>query len=264
MGFFDSLAANPGGSGVYGGVNPSNYSTGDALLYKKQRDQMDMENEQKMANFNSNLQLKQERLRRLYADPNMGYGTPGNPSGQPNVVFKDNHPDITPLQTATLDVQKERFADERKDKDFAQNQAQQRTNLAGQNLELEKKKNQQIYDTKQADLQRKADEAAARESLARDQMKGKENDFQALQRHRDAALESTNAKHALDLSTKDRQHQEDLAELKRKHDAEIEALKARGSSVTETEVTPEGNKKKVTKKSGSDNSGKDNDPLGIR
>lgn len=264
MGFFDTLVANPSGgrSSVYNPGGGSSYDASDALAIKKQRDLMDMENEQKMANFGSELSLRQGRLRQLYADPNRGYGTPGNPSGQPNVVFKDNNPDITPLQNATLDVQKERFKDERGDRAFAQDQAAKRTNIASGNLELEKKKNQQIFDTKQADLERKATEAANREQLARDQMKGRENDAARIAAHRDAALAATNAQHELDMHRKDAQMEESKREFQQKMDEATKKREQGEETTTSTEITDDQGKKTTTTKRGRQNSG--NDPLGIR
>lgn len=263
MGFFDSLAANPRGSSVYGGPGGSTYNENDALEFKKNKDQQDMETAQKMANFNSNLQLRQERLRNLYANPTAQYGTPGQPNPQPNVVFKDNNPDITPLQGAQLDVQKERFADERGDRAFAQGQAAQRTNIAAGQLDLDKKKNQQIFDTKQADLERKATDAANRESIAWQTLQNRKDDAAAQRAHADAKDKATEARHALEISRKDAALEQQRQQFQDKYDQrEREFKNSRFTKKVDT-LDPNKNTKTTETTKGEDDNSDDDDPLGI-
>lgn len=154
---------------------------------------------------------------------------------QPNVQFKDNNPDITPLQQADLGI--------RQTGEDVKNQELKNTlgntafnqNLETKKLDLETLKNKQIYDTKQQDLQRKVDDSNQKLSLATQKLQQNQNDAATRNTYHQAQLDALNAKHDLDMSAKQRQ----MDETQRMHDAQIADLKGKADRAAGSTTTTE-------------------------
>jgi len=264
MGFFDSLAANPSGSGIYGLGGQEKPDYGSAMSMNMELRRRDMNDFMKKANFMSDLSMKQNRLQSIYGTNPMASGASSSnvSGGQPmNTFFREDPDRITPLQRETMNLKREDLGIDR-------SRIAQTSRLGSEKLALDKeghaldvKKNQQIFDTKQANMERKFDEANKRLALAQDQLNQRANDSNARIELQRAQQEATTARHALDISRKDTQ----LEETRRMHQAQIDDILARrdqsSNVVQESEANPEGTKKVVTTKKGSKKPG---DSLGIR
>lgn len=113
---------------------------------------------QEQSNFASDLSLKQDFLRSRM-----------NPAGnQPqNVVYQPNAaeaaPPVTPFQKAGLDLESRKLAQSGRIGD-------EKLALDKQGFGLDQLKNEQIFNTKSADMQRKVDDANAKLELARERL----------------------------------------------------------------------------------------------
>jgi hypothetical protein len=275
MGFFDSLMQNPRGSGIYGDNGPSNLSNelGTFMSVRKKQREDDENQGYRQANFQADLSNRMNRMNSIYGDNPMspGMGKPGGPTGlvtglnnpQMQTEYKENPGTINPLQRETLNLKKEDLANDREKIRATTALAKTRLGLSSDRLDLDTEKNQNIYDTKQADLQRKKDEADARLKLSEGQLKQKTNDAATqIQWHKDK-MAADEARHQLEMAQKDAQ----LSSLQRYRDQQIEAQRRRGDlseeSTTTAERDDQGNvTKSTTKKGGSKTS--DEDPFGIR
>jgi hypothetical protein len=253
MGFFDRLQSNPGGSSIYGNPGPADLDYTTPLSVDQRLRERDMNDYMKKANFMSDLSLRQNRLRQVYGGENQ------NPSAGMNTVFKDNS--IPPLQMAKLKDEQTKTGIAGRKADTAAALGEEKINLGQEKQDLDTKKNQNIYDTKQADLQRKHDEAQAKLGLAEKALQNKQNDAKTLSDYHDAQMKAAAARHDLEMSQKDKQHQASLDEMKRLHDAQIANMKGNQNVTTEEDTNAEGTKR--TKKTTKGSQNQDNDPLGI-
>lgn len=116
--------------------------------------------------------------------------------------------------------------------------------------ELAQLKNQQIYDIKIADMERKTQDSEQRLKLAYDQLQARQGDQLALQQFREAQLGALNARHELELAQRERA----MLEQQRMNDARIQqmrdAAEAAGYQITETELDPTGTKRTVVTRRG--------------
>lgn len=250
MGFLDSLAANPRGSGVYGAVAPDSGLDVNSMIgiVNRLRDRS-MADYKEKANFDNDMSQRQGNLRQTFGNPaaNANPNAPGM-----DVVFKDNAPPpISPFQNAGLAIDKAKLGIE--GQKLAQNSkfGEERLGIAKDKQELDETKNKQIYETKTADLQRKHDEAASRLKLAEDALSQKGNTAEATAKYHQAQIDALNARHDLDLHGRDAA----LEEQKRLHDAQIASMQNKSElagkpDVTTTEVNAAGDKKTVTKGKG--------------
>lgn len=158
--------------------------------------------------------IRQENMRRIF-DPNSGAMTtlrPQNTVYQPSIQEQGQ---ITPIDQAKLSIAREQAQGTPLDRaEFGLKQKQ---------YELDKTKNDQIYGTKQADMQRKADEAEANLKLAYNKLQLDQGNAANVAAYHDAQMNATNARMAL----MGQQHAADLAEQKRLHDAQIADMKTK-------------------------------------
>lgn len=167
-----------------------------------------------------------------------------------NVVFdpgpqKDKG--MTDYQKESIELEREKNAGARSlasDRAAAEGeQFKKELALKTEGLELEKKKNTQIYDTKNKELETKASEAQKKLEQAERKLAQDSSNAQALAAHRAAQIEATNSRHALEISRRDAQ----LEENKRVNDARIAELESRLRGTTTTQETTDSRGKKSTK-----------------
>lgn len=162
------------------------------------------------------------------------FGAGGQDTSRMNTVF---NPGMTPYQSGELALGKEKLDESKSSGDEAQA-------LKDKQFDLETKKNQQIYQTKMDDMQRKADEADKKLALAQSDMERKKGDATALQAFHEAQIAATNARHDLDLAQKDKE----LKESQRLHDEQIKKMQgdldlAKTPKKTTTTVNDAGNER---------------------
>ncbi len=247
MGLVDELRSNATGyspntqSG--GGINIGGALESLLPLVSRLRGEKLQQREQE-AQFNSDLSIRHAAgLQRMQEGMQS--------DKQPNVVFQDNHPDVTPAQTAELgqkakgtELQTTELKNKIGNEKFNQN-------LETQKFNLENKKNDQIFATKQADMQRKMDEANSKLEQAERKMQGQQGNMDAMAQYHKAQIDALTAKHDMDTFMKDRA----FDEQKRQHDNQMGVMQRKldqaGHKTVETDVNPEGTKRTTTTTSGS-------------
>lgn len=254
MGFFDEIINSPNNSGIYGSGRSRTMDLGGVLSADSELRRRDMNDFKNKNQFMSDLSLRQNRLGNVF-------NTQTEQQKPMNVVFKDDS--ITPFQKAQLDIKKDDNTIDRAKLAQTSKLGEEKLDLAKAGHELDVKKNQNIYDTKHAEMQRKVDESNNRLGLAYDQLQNKQNDANSQINYHKAQMDALKAQHELD------NHRRDSAaeETKRMHDAQIQALQDRidqtGNTETTTELDESGKKRTVKVKKGTPKIDK-NDPLGIR
>jgi hypothetical protein len=268
MGFFDSLAANPGGSGIYGSTGAKEPDFGVAMnidAEMRRRKLNDIAGKQKL---DFDMQVKQNRLNSIYGDNPVAsannFQMAQNNQGRGGVPLSLDPDRITPFQREGLDLKREDLANDRSKIALTSRMGQERTDLGEEKHKLDVEKNKNIFETKQSDMQRKHDEAQDRLKLAQDALEQKGNNANTQAELHRAQIDASNARHELDLHRRDSQ----LEETKRLHDAQIAAMQekldqaANTSQTAELATTPEGNTRRtINTKKGSKKPG---DSLGIR
>lgn len=216
MGFLDKLAANPSGSGIYNSSGPQNVDFGPTLSAINQLKDREMNDYKQKAQFNQELSLRQPRLQQIYAPPGSRIGNLNQ--GQPDVVFggEDKSGALpTPMQQEGINqnkqemgLQEQKLAQQSKfgDQKIAQMQATH---------DLNKQKSDQIFQTKQADMQRKVDEANNKLGFAYDQLNQKGNNADTLAAIKQAQIDSQKAQ----MELMNHHHTAQLEELKIQHAA---------------------------------------------
>ena len=256
MGFLDNLkkqdamlstpiAPNPqfmlGGSGGDGGIGSMLSSITPFINNMRNRNLDDLRSQLQITNQYEGPNIRDPRMRNMM-----------DPNGAQNVILNSG---MTDFQKASLSLDRDKLNSGNSiDKEklaLAKSTGEDKLALQKGALELNELKNDQIYQTKIKDMERKAEEANAKLELAQQQLQGRENNTTATMAYRQAQLEAVNARHELDLAQRDAA----LEESKRLHDAQIADMKARldaaGNTTQTTEVNDEGTKKTVTTKKGS-------------
>lgn len=228
MAFLDTLRQNnrmlgtPAG-GTYGnemyyGQPPISGASGDGgnidilglMNHVRDRDLLDFKRRTRITGDET---IRQENYRRMF-DPNSGWM--GN---QPqNVVYQrppSEMDQIGPLDKAKLDLERRKI-----DESGGINRAE--LGLKGKEYELDKLKNEQIYGTKQADMERKTTDANQRLQLAYDKLQQDAGNAQNIAAYRQAQVDATNAR----MELMQHQHETDATETKRLHDATIAKMQA--------------------------------------
>lgn len=243
MGFMDSVRASAGSGGIWnGGVPNTDYDSRDMSMDEEMR-RRDMNDFMKKNQFMHDLTNRQPRMQNLF-NPNEQQQKPMD------VVFKEDPNKITPLEQENLNVKKEGNLIDRAKIAQSGKIGEERVGLEKQKHELDVQKNSNIYETKQKDMQRKADEANSRLDLAERTLQSKQGDTDATLKFHQAQMDATKAQHALELHQKESQ----LEEAKRVHDAAMADKKTRtdqaGSTEQTTNVDESGKQKVVTTKKG--------------
>lgn len=244
----DRLGSNPGGgsSGIYGqpGEGPS---AGDALNFVNQLKDREMRDFRDKANFMSDLSLKQEsRMRSLY-DPNPT--TPNNQQPQ-NVVMGQDPNQMTGYQKADLGVRQQGMNLESQRLGQQGKLSQEALDIKSQQEKLNQTKSDQIHEQKQADMQRKINDANDKLGIAYEQLNSKNNNAeQTLAAHK-AIAEAMEERHKLELAQKDAQFQKVSGQHQQTIDNLTKQLEQRGRSKVTTEVNPEGTQRTTTTERG--------------
>lgn len=245
MSFVDELRqrnlSNPTTSAQNG-----NFDTDDIMTLLGHVRDRNLSDYEKKAQFNSDLSLRHNRLSSML-NPETGQEKSPWASQQPNVQFKDNNPDITPLQGAEIGQKGKELGLQTEELKHNVASQTQKQSLAEREFGLEQQKNKQIYDTKQADMQRKIDEANHKLELAYTQLGDKSANQAAVLASHQAIQAAMEERHKLELANKDLQ----FNESKRLHDAQIAKMQSdseskNASTEKTTEVNPEGTKKTET------------------
>lgn len=154
------------------------------------------------------------------------------------------------IRRAQLGLQKEDLGLRREDLKFRRNLGEEKVGLDREKLELNQLKNQQIYQVKLDDMERKTTDAQARLALATQQLQGRENNAAAQLQFRQAQLDATNARHALDIAVREAQ----LAETGKVNEARIkqimDTIENSGYQMEETELDETGRKRTVITRRG--------------
>jgi hypothetical protein len=247
MSFMDSLAANPSGSsGIYGQGSRDNSGDQTSALWLvnslKDREMNDFKDK---ANFMSDLSLKQDRLRRIYDQQD------SQQQGPQNTVMAKDPNQMTGYEKGELGIRQQQLGLESAKLAQTGKMGEERIGIQRDQEKLNALKNQNIYDTKMADMERKANEATARMGQAHDALQANVNDHKAHLEFLKAKQEADDARHALERAQVDAKH----AETKKKDDATIAALNKRVKDAehtkVETNVNPDGTKKTVETTRGS-------------
>lgn len=242
MGFLDELRARNGATGLTYAGDPGMGSTSSpsdvlnsimpAFNQIRNRNVQDFKDK---AQFSSDLGLRQERMRSLFApEPQQGGVVYQPPPSEIN-----NNRLISPFQAAGLELDKQKLAEQKRT-------GSDKLALDQQKFGLEKEKSDQIYQTKQDEMTRKVDDANNKLKLAYDQLAQKGNDASATANFKQAQLDALTARHELEMAQKDKDREETV----RIHDAQIkdmqDKLDAMQNTITTTEMNPDKTKKIVT------------------
>lgn len=205
MGFLDELRARntstgPVGPNAGGLVGPQGEQSLSGVLntitpFLHQMRNRNLEDYKAKALFDNNLSMQQGGIRRM--DPN------ADMNGM-NVVMGQNQNEITPFQRAGLGIDQQRLGLEKEKLKQADQGGDEKLALDKEKFGLEQQKNQQIYETKLADMERKSNEANQKLELAQRQLEARQGDAAAQLAFHQAQLEATKAQHALDLAQRDK------------------------------------------------------------
>lgn len=223
-----------------------NFGTDDIMTLLGHVRDRNLSDYEKKQQFNSDLSLRHNRLASMI-NPETGQEKSPWASQQPNVIFKDNNPDITPLQKEELGQKGKELGLQTEELKTKTADTKAKQSLAEREFGLEQQKNKQIYETKQADMQRKIDEANHKLELAYTQLGDKNANQAAVLASHKAIQDAMEERHKLELANKDMQ----FNESKRLHDAQIAKMQSdaeskNAPSTRTTEVNAEGTKKTET------------------
>lgn len=234
MTFMDSLKTNPSGSsGVYGAISPSNDN--DTLSIVDRLKDREMQDFKDKAHFMSNLSLQQDRLRRLY-DPSVGpkgaqtpevqqnldrgQGQEQNPTQGMNVSQVRDPNQMTGYEKGELSIRQQGLGQEQQKINQAGKLGEERLGIQTAQEKLNQQKSDQANAAKQADLERKINEANQKIELAQQALQQKgDNAAATLEAHKTLAaaveerhkLEMENMQHRFDVTSD--QHQQTIDAL---------------------------------------------------
>lgn len=179
-----------------------------------------------------NPSIRPDRLRQVF-DPNM------QQQEQPqNVVFQ---PSMTDFQRAQLGLQERQLGQaghlESRKLDQSERFGQEKLGIQGAAQELNELKNEQIYDTKLKEIQRKSEEAENRLKFAERQLQSNENNLMAQDQFKRAQMDAINARHSLDLAQKDSQFAATNDVAQKKLAAYVKAIEDAGYLIQEDELS---------------------------
>lgn len=171
----------------------------------------------------NDLAIRQERQRALFDPRNPG--TPGttnnlvstginNANTNMNTVLKE---DMSPQEKANLQLKKNDQSLEARKIAQTGKLGEERLGINKAQEQLNESKNTNIHEQKQADLQRKVDEADKKLKLSYDQLQQKTDSAEAHAQFNRDQMEATSARHELERAQKDRE----IQDLKDLHAAQI-------------------------------------------
>ena len=237
----DRLSANPSStSSIYGMPDQqSDQSVLDIVNKLKDREMQDFRDK---ANFMSDLSLRQEqRMRNLY-DPEKS-----NLNQKQNTVMVNQ---MTPYEQGELGIKQQGLNLESQRIGQQGKLGQQALDIKSQQEQLNKQKSDQINAQKQADLERKINEANQKIELAQQALQQKSDNAAAQLEAHKALAAAVEERHKLELDMK--QHQFDVTSEQHQKQIKLleERLKQAGVTETTTEINPERTRETVTTKRG--------------
>lgn len=214
MSFMDNLAANPGGSGVYG--QPAPQTDNDVLSVVNKLKDREMTDFQRKANFMSDLSLRQEARQRMMFPPEQ------TPQGGQNTIIQPDPNQMSGYQKGELDLKQKQLG---QDANIDSQKLAQQGKLGQESLDLKtaqeklnQQKSDQVNAAKGADLQRKIDDSNNKLELANKALEAKtqagENTLQA---HKDLAA-ATEERHKLEMENQKHEFQTKLDAQQRQFD----------------------------------------------
>jgi len=248
----DRLAANPSGSdgGIYGMPAPGNDS--DTLSIVNRLKDREFEDYKNKARFDDERSLRQEsRMRQLF-DPNKNTNSQPQINNQAGIIPNILTPDQQVYQQQQLE--QPRLDMESKKLDSQNRFGQQGLAIKDAQEKLNETKNNQINQDRDADRERKVNEANQKITVAQKTLEDRTaNSAAQLQAHKDMAA-AIEERHKLELENQKFDFNAKLTEQKRQFDETSGLHKQQitdaENSQTTTEVNPDGTKKTVTTKKG--------------
>ena len=239
----DSLAANPS-SGVYG--QPSKQDDVLGIVNSlKDREMLDFKNK---ASFMADLELKQNRLRRLFdTETGQNQGSQQGPGGQMNTVMAKDPNSMTGYEKGELGVRQQQLGLDQQKLQQQGKMGEQALDIKQQQETLNKQKSDQIDAVKQADMQRKIDESNQKIELAKQQLQQRTDNAQAQLDAHKALSDAMEERYKLEIAQKDAQFNATHSQMQQRIDLltkQAEAAKhtksvktdSQGNSIT-TETT---------------------------
>jgi hypothetical protein len=255
--FMQNLGNNPSGAGIYNQPNQdSNQDPMDLVNRLKDREMMDFKNkaaflkQQEQESYDTN-QVRQGKLRSMF-DPNGAMNVQ-----QPNVQMGQDPNAMTGYEKGELGIRQQGVAQKQQEigqegQKIAQagKMGEERLGIQSAQEKLNQQKSDQINATKQADLERKTDEANQKLQLAQQALDAKTKAGEdALQQHKDLAA-AVEERHRLEMDKmqhKMDQQEEQFKTLRKQHD---DLMKQNRNTKQTTELSPDGTKKTVTTQKG--------------
>ena len=228
-----NLAANPSGSGIYGQPNPM--TDDNALGIVNQLKDREMKDFMAKANFMSDLSLKQDRMKRIYDVQDQLQQQAMPQSGQPNIVMGKDPNAMTGYEKGELGVRQQGLNLESQRLAQTGKLGQEALDVKSAQEKLNQQKSDQANAAKQADMERKINEANQKIELAQQALQQKTANAEAqLQAHKDLAA-AMEERHKLELAQKDAQFQKISDQHQQTIDALQERLKQQGRTKTTVE-----------------------------
>lgn len=245
----DSLASNPGGSGIYGQPRQD-----DMLSIVNQLKDREMRDFKDKSNFMSDLSIKQDRLRNRFNFEDSWMNTGKNPGQQQpqqmNTVMAEDPNAMTGYQKGQLGIRQQEMGLDREKMVQQGKMGQQTIDIKKSQEELNQQKSDQIKVQKENELNKKVE-------MSKATLDQKGETIDNLKTYRDAV----EARHQLEIEKKDAAHDADKKQLQgnfdRTHEQMQQKIKLQEQQAedaknieTTTELNADGTKKTVTTKKG--------------
>lgn len=236
----DSLASNPGGSGIYGQQPPSNGQDALNLVFQlRDRESRDFKDK---ANFMADLSLKQDRMRALF-DPNKEQD-----KTQMNTVMAHDPNQMTGYEKAKIGIDQQGIGVDKAKLAQQGKLGQEALDIKDAQQQLNQQESDQINAGKQVDMQRKIDESTKKFELAQSELDRKTKAGEdTLQAHKDLAA-AVEERHKLEREMT--QHKMDTQEEQFKALRDEHEKLRKQNSETKTTVEQGGEKRVTTIKKG--------------
>lgn len=248
MTFMDSLASNPS-SGVYG--QPGQTSDSDVLGIVNRIKDREMQDFQDKARFTSDLSFRNGiRERALFS--------PEQQQNKPMDVVEADPNKMTGYERGELGIRQQGLQQNQQQMGLDREKLAQQGKLGQEALDvrtaqekLNQQKSDQIDAVKQAETERKINEANAKIDLAQQKIQQSADNAAAQIAAHKELQDAVEERHKIEIAQKDAQFQDS----KKLHEAQIKAMQDRldqaANSSTTTEVNADGTKKTVTTQRGS-------------
>jgi hypothetical protein len=213
--------------------------------------------------INPNLPIRPNRIGNIF-DPNAMQGQ--EQSAPQNVVFQ---PSMTDFQRANLGLEERKLAQSGRLGEERLGLDRARVGIQSEAQQLNELKNQQIYETKIKDMERKAEEAESKMAFAERQLQSNENNRMMQDQFRRAQLDALNARNELALAQKESEFAATNKIAQERLEAYKKAIEDAGyllteETISEDEDTGAQKRTRIVKKGQPPAEDKKKDPLGLR